>query len=191
MIQNMHILRKMVLKTQMMTSTLKIFAIVDLIVILFCLVMGETLWLLNSQIALISSLLVTFGSYVGYKKNIESRAKEHITDDDDYDEVDKMDDTYDLYSPEVETKTIDEPTKEEITEAMQPIKQSYFANFKCAFSAMASFYRIFGYIILIIGFFFLNNNGNLHVFSYISGFIIVPISTLITSLVIKEEKEED
>jgi hypothetical protein len=154
------------------------------------LIFGEFIWLLNTQIALISSLLVTIGSYFGYKKNILIRTNEHteiIDDDDNYDEIDKMDDKYDLYSPTVEEKIIEEPTKEEIVEAMKPIKQNHFANFKSGFSGMASFYRLFGYLFLILGFFYLTNNGNLHIYSYLTGFILVPISSLIAGILIKKE----
>ena len=170
-------------------QTLKIFFIVDLIVISIYLLLGEFIWLLNTQVALVSSLLVTIGSYFGYKKNIQARVQEHTNDDDDYDEIDKMDDNYDLYSPKIEQLEVVDPSKEEIQEAMKPIKQNYFANFKCAFSGMASLYRLFGYISLIIGFFYLNNNGYLHVYPYIIGFILVPISALITGIVTKKENE--
>ncbi len=163
-------------------NTLKILLIVDFVVILFCVVLGQFQWLLNTQLAFISSLLVTIGSYYGYKKNVESQVENHINDDDNYDELDKMDDKYDLYSPQVDNEEKkEEYTKEEIKEAMKPIKQNYFANFKSGFSGMASFYRLSGYVVLIICFFFLNNNGYLHILSYMFGFLIVPIASLIIS----------
>jgi len=172
----------------MRNKTLQIFFIIDFGVILFCLISGNTSWLLNTQIAFFSSLMVTVGSYLGYKKNIQNRAQDHVNDDDNYDEVDKMDDKYDLYSPEVPTTEVNEnPTKEEIKEAMKPIKQNHFANFKSGFSGMASLYRLAGYVGLIIGFFYLNNNGYLHIYSYIFGFIIVPISALVVSFVTKKD----
>jgi len=140
-------------------NTLKILFIVDLVVILFCVILGQFQWLLNTQLAFISSVLVTIGSYYGYKKNVDSRVEDHVNDDDNYDELDKMDDKYDLYSPEVETiEQKEQYSKEEIKEAMKPIKQNYFANFKSGFSGMASLYRLSGYVFLIICFFFLNNN---------------------------------
>ncbi|MCD4758480.1 MAG: hypothetical protein K8R39_09420 [Arcobacteraceae bacterium] len=164
-------------------NTLKILFIVDLIVVLFCVILGQFQWLLNTQLAFISSVLVTIGSYYGYKKNVDSRVEDHVNDDDNYDELDKMDDKYDLYSPEVETiEQKEQYSKEEIKEAMKPIKQNYFANFKSGFSGMASFYRLSGYIFLIICFFFLNNNGYLHIWSYMFGFLIVPVASLVLSL---------
>jgi len=56
-------------------NTLKILLIVDFVVILFCVVLGQFQWLLNTQLAFISSLLVTIGSYYGYKKNVESQVE--------------------------------------------------------------------------------------------------------------------
>ena len=175
-------------KKMMIKKSLKIFAIVDIGVIVFCLLSGHTDWLINTQIAFLSSLMVTVGSYLGYQRNVQNRVEDHVNDDDTYDEVDKMDDKYDLYSPEVpETEVKENPTKEEIKEAMKPIKQNHFANFKSGFGGMASLYRIFGYVGLVIGFFYLNNNGYLHIYSYVLGFLIVPISSLIISIALKKE----
>tara|TARA_B110000046_G_C12948135_1_gene378905 strand:- start:426 stop:947 length:522 start_codon:yes stop_codon:yes gene_type:complete len=165
-------------KKMMIKKSIKIFAIIDFGIILICLLSGHLDWLINTQIAFLSSLMVTVGSYLGYKKNIENRVVEHINNNDSYDEVDKMDDKYDLYSPEV--------LEEEINESMKPIKQNYLANLKSGFSGMTSFYRIFGYVGLIIGFFYLNNNDYLHIYSYILGFLIVPVSSLIVGLFVKK-----
>ena len=174
-------------KITMTNKAFKVFFIIDLGVVIFCVLSSHYDWLLNTQIAFFSSLMVTIGSYLGYIKNVSSRVENQINEDDNYDEIDKMDDKYDLYSPEVETKVIDKPTKEQIQEAMKPIKQNHFGNFKSGFSGMASLYRIFGYIGLVIGFFYLNNNHFLHIYSYIFGFIIVPISSLILSAVVRKE----
>jgi len=167
-------------------NTLKILFLVDLIVVLVCVLSGQFQWLLNTQLAFISSTLVTIGSYYGYKKNIDSRVEGHSNDDDNYDEIDKMDDKYDLYSPEVASiEKQEQYSKEEIKEAMKPIKQNYFANFRSGLSGMASLYRFAGYIFLVICFFFLNNNGYLHIWSYMFGFLIVPIASLVLTIYTK------
>lgn len=172
----------------MISKSIKAFAIIDFGVILFCLLSGQYDWLLNTQIAFCSSLMVTVGSYLGYKRNVANRVEDHVNDDDTYDEVDKMDDKYDLYSPEAPQELVNEnPTKEEIKAAMKPIKQNHFANFKSGFTGMASLYRIFGYVGLVIGFFYLNNNGYLHIYSYVLGFLIVPISALLISIFLRKE----
>ncbi len=176
----------MVIKKKMKNKALKIFFIIDFGVILFCMLSGHSDWLINTQIAFFSSLMVTIGSYLGYQQNIKARAKDHLNEDDNYDELDKMDDKYDLYSPEIEQIEIKDATPQEIKEAMKPVKQNHMANFKAGFSGMSSLYRIFGYIGLIVGFFYLKNNEILHVYSYVFGFIIVPISALVLSFSLKK-----
>ena len=187
MTQNINTKWNMDTKIKMTTKALKVFFIIDFGVVVFCLLSQNTTWLLNTQVAFFSSLIVTVASYMGYKHNIQKRVQTQVNDDDNYDELDKMDDTYDLYSPEVEQIVVNEnPTKEEIKEAMKPIKQNHFANFKSSFTGMASFYRLFGYVGLIVGFFYLNNNGFLHIYSYIIGFLIVPISALFTGFALRK-----
>jgi len=111
-------------KITMTNKAFKVFFIIDLGVIIFCVLSSHYDWLLNTQIAFFSSLMVTIGSYLGYKKNVSNAVENQMNEDDNYDEIDKMDDKYDLYSPEVETKIIDESlkaeaTKEEIQEAIK------------------------------------------------------------------------
>ena len=174
----------MALKIVMINRALKIFFIIDFGVVVFCFLSGNTIWLLNTQIAFFSSLFVIVGSYMGYVKNIQSRVETQVNSDDNYDEIDKMDDKYDLYSEDTpQEEIVESPTKEQIQESMKPIKQNHLQSLKNSFWGMASLYRLFGYVGLIVGFFYLNNNGFLHIYSYIAGFIIVPISALIFSFI--------
>lgn len=160
-------------------KTILIFIAIDLLIVLLFALLGEYLWILNSQIAVVSSLAVTLGSYYGYKKNIQKRVETHENYDDNYDELDKMDDQFDLYSPDIpETEIKQEMTKDEIKAEIKKnkdaLKKNNFKNFRRSFGAMSSIYRLAGYVILVLGFFFLNNNGYLHIFSYLGGFLTVP-----------------
>ena len=180
----------------MIKKALKVFLAVDLAVVLVCILFGELNWLLNTQIAFISSLIVTLGSYKGYMGNIAKRVDDHSSYDDGYDELDQMDDKHDLYSPDVPQEEIQkeltkEEIKQEINKSKKALKKNYFKNFVSGFSGMASAYRVIGYLILIIGFFYLNNNGFLHIYSYIAGFIIVPVSVLILNFMLKQEVTVD
>lgn len=175
----------------MITKAIKIFFIIDLVVVLFCILSGELNWLLNTQIAFFSSLIVTAGSYLGYKRNIDKRVQTYENKDDHYDELDKMDDKYDLYSPQVdedEKEFTKEEIKEELAKSKKALKKNNIRNMIGSFTGMASLYRLIGYIALIIGFFYLNNNGYLHIYSYVFGFIIVPISAIILSLINSKQK---
>ena len=162
------------------------FIIFDLFVVTLFVLMGEYLWVLNSQIAVVSSIAVTLGSYYGYKKNIDKRVETHENFDDNYDEIDKMDDQFDLYSPDIPDINIKqeitkEQIKEEIKKNKETLKKNNVKNLYRSLSAVSSLYRLGGYVILILGFFFLNNNGNLHIFSYLGGFLIVPLFALATN----------
>lgn len=177
-------------KMKMINKALKVFLIIDLGVVVFCLLSGNLNWLLNTQIAFFSSLFVTIGSYLGYMKNVQKRLETHKNHDDEYDELDQMDDKFDLYSPEVEQvekEYTKEEIKEEIKKAKQSLKKNTFKNFLGGISGMASAYRLVGYIGLIIGFFYLNNNGYLHVYSYVFGFTIVPLSAMVINVLLKKE----
>ena len=51
----------------------KVFIFLDLCIFIYALVFQNKLWLLNTQIAFISSLLITVASFISYKKNIQNR----------------------------------------------------------------------------------------------------------------------
>ena len=163
----------------MIKKAIKLFAIVDAIVIIICLVNTNMLWLINTQVAFFSSLFVTLGSYLGYRKNILNRVKTHKNFDDNYDEVDKMDDPYDLYSPNIEQQ--EELSKDDIKQIIKENKPkgNNIKSFIGGLSGMASIYRIIGYIFLVVGFFYLKNNNLIEPISYLIGFLIVPIAALI------------
>ncbi len=180
------------IKKTMINKFAKVFLIVDLTVVFFCLLYGNTAWLLNTQVAFVSSLFIIIGSYLGYKRNIEKRV-ENIDPsliEDTPDIIDKLDDPYDLYS-ECKINEKEELSKEEVkdifTEEKNKLKnQNTFKNTFKSIGGASSVYRLIGYGLLVIGFFYLNNNQLLDPVSYLIGFIIVPIATLATRATLKE-----
>ena len=153
--------------------------IVDIIVILFCIINDNYVWLLNIQVAFITSLIISIATFFSYKNNVMRQVNdEYNKQRDALDYMDKIDDVYDLYSSDINEEVIENPTKEQILEANKPIKQNYFQNLKKTFLSFASFYRIIAYAILIISFIYLNNNNLLSVFPYLFGFLIIPLSSL-------------
>ncbi len=141
-----------------MTSTNKkiinTLLIVDSIIIGVCIMMGDRNWLYTSQIGFFSSALVISASMMSYRGMVDkSIALGAVPINDDRDELDKLDDPYDLYSDdEVET------VKESSRSLSQVAKDS-----KPAFS----FFRLGAYIILVLGFFYLNRQEYLHIPSYL------------------------
>ncbi|MCT7648580.1 hypothetical protein [Aliarcobacter butzleri] len=170
----------------------KVFIFLDLCIFIYALVFQNKLWLLNSQIAFISSLLITIASFVSYKKNIQNRLSNFdyskISKGEDRDKIDEIDDPYDLYTeyeeiPENELTA--KKIKEIINDEKSKVKRNSVKNTIFSASGFLSIYRIFGYIILIFGFFVLNNNKIFMPIAFIIGLGIVPFGVLISKLIKK------
>lgn len=170
----------------------KVFIFLDLCIFIYALVFQNKLWLLNTQIAFISSLLITVASFISYKKNIQNRLSNFdyskISKGEDRDKIDEIDDPYDLYTeyeeiPENELTA--EKIKEIINDEKSKVKRNSVKNTIFSASGFLSIYRIFGYIILIFGFFVLNNNKIFMPIAFIIGLGIVPFGVLISKLIKK------
>ena len=157
-----------------------IILIIDTTLISILFFYKGNIWVLNSQVAFIASLLITVASFLSYKKNILKRAKNYKIDDElGRDELDKIDDKYELFEDkeENENKDIKDIIKEEKKKQMS-IKNALF-NLKISFSSFLSPLKLFGYVFLILSFFYLNRHGMLAIPAFLSGFFIVPLSSLL------------
>jgi len=173
-----------------------IFLAFDVGIVLFCFLQNNMVWLINTQVAFVSSMAITIGSYLGYKNNIKKRLANTDIDalNNTPDSIDNIDDQFDLYSEEyIQNDTEQkELSAQEIKEVLAKEKQNLknqkntIKNTTATFTAITSFYRIFGYVLLIIGFFYLNNNNLLSPIAYMVGFLIVPIAVVVSKLIIKE-----
>lgn len=187
--QNMEIRKK----KMMIKKFGKIFLVVDSVVIIFCIVSANYIWLINSQIAFISSVIITIGSFLGYKRNVEKRV-ENSTDtsliSDDRDAIDEIDDPFDLYS-EIKQADEKELSVEEIKQILKEekanVKRNTVKNTFFSASGFASIYRIIGYVSLVLGFFILKNNDLFDPYSYLAGLFIVTLSVLIALIVNRED----
>lgn len=167
----------------------KVFIFLDFCLIIYALVFQNNFWLLNTQVAFVSSLLVVTGSFLSYKKNIENRlsnidstkTKEGV----DRDKIDEIDDPFDLYSDYEAVKEEDltpEKIKEIINDEKSKLKKNSVKNAIFSASGFLSLYRIVAYAILVFGFFALNNNGVFMPISFIIGLSVVPFGVLISKL---------
>lgn len=164
----------------------KVYLLLDLLVIIGCIIAGNYLWLINTQVAFISAMIITLGSFWGYKKNIENRvANTYLKEEElleDRDAIDAIDDPYDLYSEINETAPKElsaHEIKEILSQEKKKVKQNSFKNTVFSAQAFASIYRLVGYALLVLGFFVLNNNGILDIFAYLVGLFSVTLATLI------------
>ncbi len=170
----------------------KVFFILDLCLILYSLIFQDKLWLLSSQVAFFSSLFITITSFLSYKRNIENRLSNldlTQTQNETRDKIDEIDDPYDLYTEyeEIpESELTSQKIKEIINNEKSKVKRDSLKNTFFSASGFLSIYRVFGYGILVFGFFALNNNKILLPIAFIIGLGIVPIGVLFSKLIEKE-----
>ena len=171
----------------------KVFILLDFCIILYSLFFQNKFWLLNTQVAFISSLFIIIASFLSYRKNIQNRLSNldlsQINEGIDRDKIDEIDDPYDLYTqykeiPEDELTT--EKIKEIINDEKSKVKRNSFKNIIFSASGFLSIYRILGYGILIFGFFALNNNKVFLPIAFIIGLGIVPLGILFSKLLEKK-----
>ena len=189
-----NLLIKMMMKINLeIQKFAKVFILLDFCIILYYLFFQNKFWLLNTQVAFISSLFIIIASFLSYRKNIQNRLSNldlsQINEGIDRDKIDEIDDPYDLYTqykeiPEDELTT--EKIKEIINDEKSKVKRNSFKNTIFSASGFLSIYRILGYGILIFGFFALNNNKVFLPIAFIIGLGIVPLGILFSKLLEKK-----
>jgi hypothetical protein len=163
-----------------MNKVINVLLIVDIGVVIFCFLSGERLWLINSQIAFVSSSLVLFASLVSYKKMVEQRVA--LGDDGvSGDVIESMDEKYDFdddkdKNPEELLKEVKAEMKQDKRGVLEILKDS---------KTSLSLYRLLAYGVLILGFLYLNNNHLLHISSYLSS-LAIPIIIFVIILLRKK-----
>ena len=173
----------------------KFYIFLDLVVIVVCIALDNYLWLLNTQVAFISAMAITIGSFLGYQRNIQKRVESINPSDtsslEPRDKIDEIDDPYDLYGEINEQQEFSaSEIKTIIQEEKKKVKQNSFKNTIFSATGFASLYRLAGYALLIFGFFALNNNGLFHVFSYLIGLFIVTMATLMINISSKSKADQ-
>ncbi|WP_345991095.1 hypothetical protein [Sulfurimonas sp. HSL-1716] len=122
---------------------------------------------LNAQIAFLSAFFILLGSMYSYKRLVEKRVEAGAYGDDDRDEIDKIDDPYDLYDENEDAVLETKDIKAVIKEEKKRLKANGFKNTKIASGATISLFRIIPYVFLVFGFIGLQNNQNLLLFPYL------------------------
>ena len=174
--------------TSINSRLLKTLVIVDIVVILISIIFFDIKTLYNTQVGFISASLVIIASMISYSRMVNT-AVEHnvVTMDDSRDVIDRMEDPYDLYSEEIvdeEERSLVETVKEE-KKRLKGNKRTFSQTIKDSKAAF-SFYRLGAYVILVLGFLYLNRHGLLHVPSYILALSIPPMVIVITLVMNKE-----
>jgi len=162
-----------------MKNSINALLIIDIGVIIFCLLSGNRIWFINSQIGFITSSLVMIASIISYRNMVKNRLDAGVVVSvDNRDTIEKIEDPYDLYSEKEDNKPISEIVKEEKAK-LKKNHRSIWQVTKDSKPAL-SFYRLGAYTLLILGFFYLNNTHKLDITSYLFALSIPPIIVIIT-----------
>jgi len=172
-----------------MKKAINALLIIDIGIIIFCFLSGERGWLINSQIGFISSSLIIFASIISYRNMVQSRVDAGIVvAEDNRDTIDKIEDPFDLYGEEDDTLIDKEQSMREVVaqerEKMKKSRRSVWQVTKDSKAAL-SFYRLGAYALLILGFFYLNNNAILNITSYLSAIAIPPV--IVITILMREK----
>ena len=168
---------------------LKALVVVDIFVILISIIFFDIKMLWNTQIGFISASLVMLASMKSYKRMIDARVEHNIiTIDDTRDTIDKLEDEHDLYSDEIiEDESIDiRDTVKDERERMKKNRRTLSETIRDTKAAL-SLNRIGAYIILILGFFYLNRHDLLMAPAYILA-LSVPMLVIVWVLVNQKYK---
>jgi len=169
-----------------MKSAIITLIIVDLFIITMSLLFGDEHWLINTQLGFIPSAFVMFGSMLSYRSMVQGRLRVGAIPDDERDTLDTLEDPYDLYDEEIKKDDSEKTLVEVVKEERQNLKKSRRTIWQTTKDAKASFsfYRLFSYLLLIFGFFYLNNNHILDIPIYLFS-LAIPTIVIVSVLMRK------
>ncbi|CAA6808798.1 MAG: Unknown protein [uncultured Sulfurovum sp.] len=163
-----------------MKQVVLVFLGIDLFLFIVAYLFTDKVWLVNSQIAFISSSSIMLASMYSYQSMVKKGIEAGAVTDDGRDTLDKLEDPYDLYDEQnelsdnkVEERELVDVVKEERAN-LKKSKRSIWETTKDA-KASFSFYRLSAYSVLVLGFFYLNSNGLLALIPYLVFLSLPPI----------------
>ena len=162
--------------------------VADLFLVAFSLRQGMS-WLISSQTAFFSSLLVTVASFYAYKLLVQKKIANGDIPPEDRDELDVIEDRHELYDDE------DQEERDTVADLKAVIKEerakiggvkNSAQNIARTFGAIVSPLRVASYIVLILGFLYINRHGYLNIWAYVTGLTVVPVVSMFLGIGVKE-----
>jgi len=160
--------------------------IVDIGIILFCILAGHRDWFINSQIGFFSSLAVILASLYSYRKMVDQSVASGAVVSSNDELLEKIEDPHGVYDENTSHSELDSESKnEEILKQVQDDnmevqgtaeedkKITTLEALKKS-KAFVSFYRLGAYLMLAIGFLYLQSNHILHIPSYLFAIALPP-----------------
>ena len=154
-------------------------AVIDLFVVAIALRQGMH-WLISSQVAFLSSLLATLASFYAYKRMVDKKIATGDIPPEEQEALDRIDDRFELFD-DAEEEVFAEELKDVIQKERKKIGgiKNSMQNLAKTVSAAISPLRIAAYLILILGFLYLNRHEMLEIWGYVTGLTVVPLAALI------------
>ncbi|MDF1881009.1 hypothetical protein JHD50_06775 [Sulfurimonas sp. MAG313] len=165
-----------------MTNLLLRFVLVNFILAGVLFVQGYWYWLINFELAALSSALVIFGSFHGYRQMIQRRLDVGESAEDSL--MQKLEDPYDLYDEDEQALVKENPEEDllsvvkEEKKRLKKDKQTLKKTVKSA-SGILSPLRFIPYAVLILSFIGLNNNHILDIPAFLVGLSVGIISAVL------------
>lgn len=173
----------------------------DAVLIAICAYFGAV-YVLNSQVALISSSLIILASFLGYKKRVEKKianadisAYDDIFDDENsrissQDEVAKLENSripsQDKVAKLENSRISNENEAKNARNSRIPNEKTPKIPLRLyEFGSVFSPLRLLGYVLLILAFFILLKKELFEPLSFLAGIAVMPISTLFSAVFIK------
>ena len=151
----------------------------DSLVVTLSLFMGG-FWLLNTQVAFVSSMLITFASFYAYKKSIQKGIR-NSSGEEYRDAYDELEDPYNLFD--------DEDEKHSDKKKSKGVFKYTVKGFAKGIGGAVNPLRILAYVVLIASFLYLNRHGLFNAFAFFTGLSIVPVMSMISSLVSSKSEQ--
>jgi len=169
-----------------MKSAIIALVVVDVFIIALTFLFGEEHWLINTQMGFIPSAFVMLGSMLSYRSMVQGRLNVGAIPDDERDTLDKLEDPYELYDDELKQDDSEKTLVEVVKEERQNLKKSRRSVWQTTKDSKASFsfYRLASYVLLIFGFFYLNNNQLLEIPIYLFS-LAIPTIVIVSVLMRK------
>ena len=168
----------MMTRTKAIKKLLYWVVVADLFLVAFAMSRGVN-WLISSQVAFLSSLLVTLASFQAYRLLIQKRIESGDIPAEERDELDIIEDKHELFEEEhTDTVTDLKAVIKEERKKIGGVVNSAQHVVK-TLAAILSPLRVAAYIFLVLGFLYLNKNGYLVIWAYVLGLTVVPLVSLV------------
>lgn len=162
-----------------------IYLCIDAVLIAICAYFGAV-YVLNSQVALISSSLIILASFLGYKKSVEKKiVNADISAFDDVNENSKIPSQDEVANLENSRISNENEAKNARNSRIPNEKTPKIPLRLYEFGSVLSPLRLLGYVLLILAFFILVKKELFEPLSFLAGIAVMPISALFSAVFIK------